>query len=57
MPIPQKIHAKLLPLLKNKQIFGVDLEEAGISDEVLSMFAEMLSGKGAVRTALQKYCA
>lgn len=45
----------LLPLLKNQQIFGLDLEEAGISEKVLSMFDEMLAGKGAVRQALHLY--
>jgi len=51
----QEITDKLLPLLKNKQIFGIDLEEAGISEEVLTMFGEMLTGKGAVRQALHQY--
>jgi fructuronate reductase len=52
-----EIKKTLLPLLKNKQIFGLDLEEAGISDEVLDIFAQLLSGKGAVRTALHQYAA
>ena len=51
----QEISKKLLPLLKNKQIFGLDLEEAGISEEVLSMFGEMVTGKGAVRRTLHQY--
>ena len=51
----EEIRKELMPLLKNKQIFGVDLEEAGLADEVLKMFMEMLKGKGAVREALHKY--
>jgi fructuronate reductase len=51
----EEIRRELMPLLKNKQIFGVDLEEAGLADEVLKMFMEMLQGKGAVREALHKY--
>jgi fructuronate reductase len=51
----EEIRRELMPLLKNKQIFGVDLEEAGLADEVLKMFMEMLKGKGAVREALHKY--
>ena len=47
---------KLLPLLKNAQIFGVDLEEAGLADEVIRDFREELAGAGAVRKTLEKYC-
>lgn len=42
-------------LLKNKQIFGVDLEEVGLSELVLQDLAEMLTGPGAVRETLRKY--
>ena len=50
-----EIKTKLLPLLKNKQIFGIDLEEAGISDKVLAIFAQMIAKKGGVREALHQY--
>ena len=49
--------AKLLPLLKDKTIFGVDLEEAGLSDLVLNYFEQLIAGKGAVRNTLKKYLA
>ena len=49
------IKAKLLPILKDATIFGVDLEEAGLSDRVLSYFEELIAGTGAVRATLKKY--
>lgn len=52
----EEISSKVLPLLKNKQIFGVDLEEVGLADKVISYFAELIAGTGAVRKTLEKYC-
>lgn len=51
----EQIKKTLLPLIKNKQIFGVDLEEAGMSEEVLKIFGQLLSGEGAVRSTLHQY--
>lgn len=45
----------LLPLLKNAQIFGVDLEQAGLADRVAGYFTELIDGAGAVRRTLHKY--
>lgn len=45
----------LLPILKNAQIFGVDLEEAGLADRIAGYFTELIQGKGAVRATLHKY--
>lgn len=56
VPSYEETRAKVLPLLKNAQIFGVDLEEAGLSDPVIGYFREELSGTGAVRATLKKYC-
>lgn len=50
------IAEKVMPLLKNAQIFGVDLEEVGLAGEVISFFAELIAGVGAVRETLKKYC-
>jgi len=47
-----EVKSKIMPLLKNAQIFGVDLEEAGLSDTVVENFRKMLSGTGAVRSTL-----
>ncbi len=46
---------KLAPLLKDKNIFGVDLIEAGLSEKVTGYFTELTDGKGAVRKTLKKY--
>lgn len=45
---------KLLPLLKNSDIFGVDLCEAGLSVKVTEYLRDMLKGPGAVRETIQK---
>ena len=55
VPSLEEIKAKLLPLLKNRQIFGVDLEEVGMADTVVRYFAEEIAGPGAVRATLHKY--
>jgi fructuronate reductase len=49
--------AKILPLLKNEKIFGLDLEKAGLSDKVLADFAKLTAGKGAVRDTLRAFSA
>ena len=45
----------LLPLLRNKTIFGVDLEEAGLAEKVIAYFGELIAAPGAVRKTLHKY--
>ena len=55
VPSTEDVKARVLPLLKNAQIFGVDLEEAGLSDQVIGYFREELAGPGAVRATLKKY--
>ncbi len=52
----EKVKGKVLPLLKDASIFGVDLESVGLSDRVIDYFMELVAGKGAVRTTLKKYC-
>ncbi len=51
-----KIRNAVLPLLKDASIFGVDLEEAGLSDLVIGYFTELVAGEGAIRKMLEKYC-
>ena len=48
------LKTKLLPLLKEAKIFGVDLEEIGMADKVLDYFAKEISGEGAVRKTLHE---
>lgn len=45
----------LEPVLSNEKIFGVNLYEAGLALKVRDCFAEMVSGKGAVRRILEQY--
>lgn len=47
--------AALKPVLENKEIFGVNLYEAGLAEAVLGYFRELTAGKGAVRATLKKY--
>lgn len=46
---------QLLPLLTNANIFGVDLEKAGLADKITDFFNELLAGKGAVLATIKKY--
>lgn len=45
----------ILSILKNKKIFGIDLDENGLGDIVTSYLNEMLAETGAVRKTLEKY--
>jgi fructuronate reductase len=40
----------------NETIFGVNLCEAGLGEQVEQYFKEMNKGIGAVRRTLEKYC-
>lgn len=53
---PDSAAGKLSPILSRSELFGVDLCRAGLSEKIERMFREMLTGPGAVRTILQKYC-
>lgn len=48
-------HDQLKPILSNATIFGINLYEAGLGEKVEGYFAELVSGKGAVRKTLKKY--
>ena len=45
---------KVLPLLKDETIFGVDLEKTGLSDLVISYFAKLIKKPGAIRETLHE---
>ncbi len=51
----ENAEAVLKPVLENVDIFGVDLYEAGLAEQVLSYYKELSAGLGAVNTTLQKY--
>ncbi len=46
---------RLAPILSDATIFGIDLVIHGLSDKIEGIFAEMLSGPGAVVETLRKY--
>lgn len=46
---------KIEPILKNEQIFGVNLVDIGMTDAVTGAFIEMIAGPGAVRETLKKH--
>jgi fructuronate reductase len=52
---PESVGDSLRPLLSNDRIFGSDLYDAGIGEKIEEMVREMVSGKGAVRSALVRY--
>ena len=49
------IEEAVKPILKRKDIFGVDLYEAGLADKVLRYLKELSGGIGNVRSTLKKY--
>lgn len=51
----QDIEAAVGEILKMKNIFGVDLYEAGMADQVIGYLQELTAGIGAVRVTLKKY--
>lgn len=51
---PDFDESTLLPLLKNSDIFGVDLCESGLAGKVTDYLRDMLRGPGAVRKTIQK---
>ncbi len=48
------VEPALRPLLKRKEIFGVDLYEEGLAGTVLDLFLSMTKGQGAVRDTLRR---
>lgn len=49
------VETALKPVLENKEIFGVNLYEAGLAEKVIGYFKELTAGVGAVRATLKKY--
>ena len=52
---PSSYKGQLRKVLKNENIFGIDLEEAGLSELIEKYFIEMIEGAGAVHRTLEKY--
>ena len=51
----QNVEEHVRDILKMKQIFGVDLYEAGLAEKVCNYLQELTAGTGAVRNTLKKY--
>ncbi len=51
---PDSAKEAISGLLKDERIFGVDLYEAGLAEQVKEIFAELVSEPGAVRKVLKK---
>jgi fructuronate reductase len=45
----------LKTLYSRKDVFGLDLYEAGLGEQIEGMVKELYAGKGAVRATLHKY--
>jgi fructuronate reductase len=48
------VHAVLHPILSNKEIFSVNLEEIGLGEKIENYFARMITGPHAVRQVLEE---
>lgn len=49
-------HEQLYPILSDRTLFGLNLFEVGCGDCVISLFNELISGKGSVRATLHRHC-
>ena len=49
------VHERLVNILNDKSIFGLNLYEAGIGEKIETYFAEMITGINAVENTLKKY--
>ena len=54
---PDQDWSPLKQLYSRKDVFGLDLYEAGLGDQIEGMVKELYAGKGAVRATLHKYVA
>ncbi|MDR2665883.1 MAG: mannitol dehydrogenase family protein [Endomicrobium sp.] len=52
---PNSSDGKLVEILSNEKIFGVNLYKAKLGEKIEKYFKEMLVGNGAVRKTLKKY--
>ena len=52
---PASAEGRLDAILSNANLFGVNLNEAGLAGKVSALFAEMLQGPGAVRDTLHRH--
>ena len=48
----EKADAILEPILADASIFGLDLVQAGLADDIIALFKQMNAGAGEVRKAV-----
>ena len=53
--LKEQDYACLRQLYSRKDVFGLDLYEAGLGAQIEGMVKELFAGKGAVRATLHKY--
>lgn len=52
---PESLRDQLHATLSNRDIFGIDLYDAGVAQKIEMFFKEEIAGPGAVRATLKKY--
>lgn len=52
---PESARGELAPILRNAELFGVDLCALGLGGKIEGMFGELIAGSGAVRATLERY--
>lgn len=52
---PDRLKDQLHGILSNRELFGIDLYEAGVAQKIEGFFKEEIAGPGAVRATLKKY--
>lgn len=45
----------VISILSNSDLFGLDLYETGLGNKIENMYSEMMAGKGAIRSTIEKY--
>ncbi len=50
-----KYNGEIREIIKNKNIFGLDLMECELGEKIEEMFIKMIAGEGAVRATLKEY--
>lgn len=51
----ESVGDRLKPILSNENLFGLNLYAVGLGEKIEGYFKEMISGRNAVRSTLQKY--
>ena len=55
LSLNEDLHERVLPILSDASVFGVDLYKAGLGERVEGYLKEMLAGPGSVSATLERY--